>query len=119
MKTLKEISKELNIKLCTLHSRIVRYGIKGKKKSSQVYYSKEQIKELSVPLGFKQNFPNFSDVKRNDINLHIQIFNYYLQGLNIENICKITGYKQSTIYTIIRNYKRNDNFLIIQSKMNY
>lgn len=119
MKTLIQISEQLNIKLCTLHQRLKKYGIKGKKKSLQVYYNEQQINELSNPLNYKQKFPNFSDPRRNDINLHITIFSYYLQGLRIENICKITGYKNSTISTIIRHYKRNDNFLIVQSKMNY
>jgi len=119
MKTLKEISIDLNIGLPTLHQRLKKYGIKGKKKFLMVYYNEQQIKELSKPLNYKQKFPNFSDITRNDINLHIAIFSYYLQGLTIENICKITGYKATTIYTIIRHYRRNDNFLIVQSKMNY
>jgi hypothetical protein len=119
MKTLQEISVDLNIGLPTLHKRLKKYGIKGKKKSLQVYYNNQQINELSKPLNYKQKFPNFSDIRRNDINLHITIFNYYLQGLKIENICKITGYKNSTISTIILHYKRNGNFLIVQSKMNY
>lgn len=119
MKTLQEISIDLNIGLPALHKRLKKYDIKGKRKSLKIYYSDDQIKELSKPLNYKQKFPNFSDIKRNDINIHIAIFNYYLQGLTIENICKITGYKNSTISTIIRHYKRNDNFLIVQSKMNY
>jgi len=119
MKTLQEISIDLNIGLPALHKRLKKYGIKGKKKSLKVYYNVQQINELSKPLNYKQKFPNFSDPRRNDMNLHITIFSYYLQGIKIENICKITGYKNSTISTIIRHYRRNDNFLIAQSKMNY
>ena len=119
MKTLIKISEQLNIKLCTLHQRLLKYDIKGQRRSNTFYYTNEQIELLSKPLNYKQKFPNFSDPRRNDINLHITIFSYYLQGLRIENICKITGYKNSTISTIIRHYKRNDSFLIVQSKMNY
>ena len=114
-----KLTPNLNIGLPALRKRLLKYDIKGQRRSNTFYYTDDQIKELSKPLNYKQKFPNFSDITRNDINLHIAIFNYYLQGLTIENICKITGYKATTIYAITRHYKRNDNFLIIQSKMNY
>ena len=34
MKTLIQISEQLNIKLCTLHQRLLKYDIKGQRRSN-------------------------------------------------------------------------------------
>ena len=42
MKTLQEISIDLNIGLPTLHKRLLKYDIKGQRRSNTFYYTNEQ-----------------------------------------------------------------------------
>ena len=84
-----EIDYGFNKEVITRYSTTASFFEEKFKIDTSIYISPNvqkrlQIKELSKPLNYKQKFPNFSDIRRNDINLHIAIFSYYLQGLKIE-----------------------------------
>lgn len=116
MKTSKQIAKELNLDPQTLRARFYKYQIKGKRRGLTFFYTKEQIELISYKKSYKQSLPKYS--KPNSFNDQILIIRYYFEGLPYKQIAELVNVKYSYVFNIVGNFKRNDDFLIIQSKIN-
>jgi DNA-binding Lrp family transcriptional regulator len=118
MKTLREVSKETGIKFKTLQNRMTTKQIKGKKRSTKFYYTKEQIQQITNPLYYREKLPKYSNPSTTNIDNQLLVHRYYQYDLSYSKIAELVNITKSNVAKIIYNFKRNDDFLIIQSKIN-
>jgi len=110
--TTTEISKTFNIKRQTINKRLLSLGLN---KSSKNYDYPTKVVEL-VSYNRKQVFIR----NRYNDKLSIKVMELYFYNNNneIPEIAKALNISEGVANRVINNYFNNNNFLIIQSKMN-
>ena len=115
--TARETSNELKLSKFIVLKRFRDLGIKGVRNGKYFYYSDEQIEQIKTVKRFKK--PLFSNPRTNNIKDHFLIIQYLNKGFTNKEIASLVRVPVQKVINIITNYRRNDNFLIVQSKMNY
>jgi len=116
MLTVKEISKNLKITPSAVCIRLGKEGIKGKKRVTTFYYTKEQCKKISSKRYVNRKLPHMSLSKT--YNNQVKIIELYLQ-LDYKNVSEISRILKLTYwecYRVIQLFKKRE-CLIIQSKL--
>lgn len=111
MITIKEISNKNNIALHLLYSRLKKYGIVPIKKIAHTkYYTKENAEQLTVK---RKRFYPTQDTKLKVIEYYL-MFNRQPKKVTADEL----GISYSYFKDIIGEWRRNDNCITIQSKLN-
>ena len=115
--TTQQIVKQLGISKFIVLKRFRDKGIKGIRNGKYFYYSDEQIDQIKNVSKFKK--PLFSNPRTNNIQDQFLIIQYLNKGFTNKEIAYFVRVPIQKVINIVTNYKLNDNFLIVQSKMNY
>ena len=115
--TTQQIVKQLGISKFIVLKRFRDLGIKGIRNGKYFYYSDAQIDQIKTVSKFKK--PLFSNPRTNNIQDQFLIIQYLNKGFTNKEIAYFVRVPIQKVINVVTSYTRNDNFLIVQSKMNY
>ncbi len=117
--TAKQMAKELGISRRAVSQRLQNINIKGKQQSKQVYYTADDFQRIKTKkqiynFGYRNSEARFYGMKT-------LIVEEYLANPfdSFSSLSRHIRISRETISQVIDEYKKNDNCIILQSKLNY